>query len=60
VVSEEEWTAGVSRWLPTAADEAHVHALMQPVREPGRMASWVAPPSAGVHAKPLDYEYVRA
>ena len=29
------------------------------VTEPGRMAGWVAPPSTGVHAKPVDFEYVR-
>ena len=29
------------------------------VHEPGKMAGWVAPPSAGIHAKPVDYEYVR-
>ncbi|MPY91690.1 MAG: benzoyl-CoA 2,3-epoxidase subunit BoxB [Acidimicrobiia bacterium] len=46
-------------WLPTEADKAHVHALMQAVDEPGRMASWVAPPATGVHSKPLDFEYVR-
>jgi benzoyl-CoA 2,3-dioxygenase component B len=28
------------------------------VTEPGRMAGWVAPPSAGIHQKPVDYEYV--
>jgi benzoyl-CoA 2,3-dioxygenase component B len=29
------------------------------VVEPGKMAGWVAPPTAGVHAKPLDFEYVK-
>jgi benzoyl-CoA 2,3-dioxygenase component B len=29
------------------------------VTEPGKMAGWVAPPSRGVHQKPIDYEYVR-
>ena len=29
------------------------------VREPGRMAGWLAPPSAGIHAKPVDFEYVK-
>jgi hypothetical protein len=23
------------------------------------MAGWVAPPSTGVHAKPVDFDYVR-
>jgi hypothetical protein len=32
---------------------------MVPVREPGQMASWLVPPSNGIHAKPVDFEYVR-
>ena len=26
--------------------------------EPGKMAGWVAPPSSGIHARPVDFEYV--
>ncbi len=29
------------------------------VHERGKVAGWVAPPSTGIHAKPVDYEYVR-
>jgi benzoyl-CoA 2,3-dioxygenase component B len=58
VVSEAEWDAGVDDWLPTASDRALVASLMQPVYDPGRMASWVAPPNSGINGKPLDYEYV--
>jgi len=29
------------------------------VTEPGRMAGWIDPPAAGVHAKPVDFDYVR-
>ena len=32
---------------------------MTGVTEPGRMAGWVAAPATGIHAKPVDYEYVR-
>ena len=53
------WREGVASWLPTDADRAHVQSLMHGVSEPGKMASWVAPPSAGIHAKPIDFEYVR-
>jgi benzoyl-CoA 2,3-epoxidase subunit B len=59
IVSEDEWNDGLPSWLPTDADQTHVLSLMRPVREPGKIASWVAPPSTGVHNKPLDYEYVR-
>jgi benzoyl-CoA 2,3-dioxygenase component B len=33
--------------------------LMVGVTEPGKMAGWVAPPSKGIHAKPVDFEYVK-
>jgi benzoyl-CoA 2,3-dioxygenase component B len=59
VISDDDWSANVQRWLPTPTDEAHVHSLMQPVHEPGGMAGWLAPPAAGLHQKPVDYEYVR-
>jgi benzoyl-CoA 2,3-dioxygenase component B len=29
------------------------------VSEPGKMAGWVAPPATGIHARPLDFEYVK-
>jgi benzoyl-CoA 2,3-dioxygenase component B len=32
---------------------------MVPVREPGKMAGWLAPPTSGLHGKPVDYEYVK-
>jgi benzoyl-CoA 2,3-dioxygenase component B len=59
VLSETEWEAARGGWLPSEDDSAFVRSLMTPVDEPGRMASWIAPPSAGIHQKPVDYEYVR-
>jgi benzoyl-CoA 2,3-epoxidase subunit B len=59
LITSEAWAQRVGDWLPTPADEAHVESLMQPVTEPGKMASWIAPPAAGINAKPLDFEYVR-
>ena len=32
---------------------------MAGVAEPGRVAGWLAAPANGIHAKPVDYEYVR-
>jgi benzoyl-CoA 2,3-epoxidase subunit B len=58
-LTAEEWSAGRDRWLPTDGDRSHVASLMQPVTEPGRTAGWVAPPASGIHAKPVDFEYVR-
>ena len=59
LLDDATWTASVDGWLPTDADRAHVESLMVGVTEPGRMAGWVAAPTTGIHAKPVDYEYVR-
>jgi benzoyl-CoA 2,3-epoxidase subunit B len=59
VVPAEEWELGQAGWLPTDDDRAYVTSLMTPVTEPGKMASWIAAPSAGVHGRPVDFEYVR-
>ena len=59
LVPGSEWHAGSRGWLPSDDDIAHVASLMQPVYEPGRFAGWVAPPSAGINARPVDFAYVR-
>jgi benzoyl-CoA 2,3-dioxygenase component B len=59
LMSAAEWESNRAAWLPTDDDQAFVESLMHPVREPGKMASWVAPPASGLHGKPVDYEYVK-
>jgi benzoyl-CoA 2,3-dioxygenase component B len=59
LLSAEEWQTRRGEWLPTKADREYVGTLMRPVCEPGKMASWIAPPARGVKGLPLDYEYVR-
>lgn len=59
LVDGATWASGQEQWLPTAGDREYVASLMKAVREPGRMAGWIAPPSSGIHAKPVDFEYVR-
>ena len=59
VLSDGEWEAAVSKWLPTDADRAHVQSLMVGVTEPGKMAGWVAAPTRGIHQKPVEFDYVR-
>ncbi len=59
VLSEAEWKASASGWLPSDEDRALVESLMQPVYEPGRFAGWIAPPPVGVDGRPVDFEYVR-
>ncbi len=60
LIDDAEWEASRRRRgcrpTPTAPI---VESLMVGVTEPGRMAGWVAPPSTGIHAKPVDFEYVR-
>ncbi|MCL5077144.1 MAG: benzoyl-CoA 2,3-epoxidase subunit BoxB [Actinobacteria bacterium] len=61
VVSEEKYQAlRATEWLPTADDRQYIQSLMKPVLTPGKMANWISAPATGVHAKPIDYEYVRA
>ena len=59
LLSDNEWTASVDAWLPTDEERDHVKAQMIGVTEPGKMAGWVAPPSRGIHQKPVDYDYVQ-
>lgn len=58
VVAADAWAACKDKWLPTDADKAHVHSLMRPVYQPGKIASWIAPPINGINGKPFEYEYV--
>ena len=59
LLTEAEWAANVDSWLPSPADRDHVESLMISVTEPGKIAGWLAPPTTGIHAKPIDYEYVK-
>ena len=59
LLDDATWEAGVARWLPTEEDRRHVESLMHGVTEPGRMAGWIAAPSAGIHRRPVDFEYVK-
>jgi benzoyl-CoA 2,3-dioxygenase component B len=58
-ISHEAFEAHRAAWLPTDADRAFVHSLMQPVTEVGKMAGWIAPPDRGINSQPVPYEYVR-
>jgi benzoyl-CoA 2,3-dioxygenase component B len=59
-LSKGEWNRRQSEWLPTPADKTYVKSLQaRPVRNPGEMANWIAPPARGINNKPLDFVYVR-
>ncbi len=59
LVDPVTWQSSMGDWLPTAEDRAYVEGLMVGVQEPGKMAGWLAPPQTGIHAKPVDYDYVK-
>ncbi len=59
LIDYEEFKRRKSEWLPTIKDREYVRSLMHAVTEPGKIASWIAPPAAGVKGKPFEFEYVR-
>jgi benzoyl-CoA 2,3-dioxygenase component B len=59
ILGAGEWLRRRDEFLPSAADNDFVASLMQPVTEPGKYASWIAPPRAGIDGKPGDFEYVK-
>ncbi len=58
LLSAGEWGRRSAAWLPTDVDKTHVRSLMQPVRDRGKIAAWIAPPRSGINGQPFDYEYV--
>jgi benzoyl-CoA 2,3-dioxygenase component B len=59
VLSKEQWERQAPMWLPSNADHEFVSSLMGRVVEPGKFASWIAPPARGVNNLPIEFEYVR-
>jgi len=59
VLSDAEWASKKDQWLPSRADGDFIQSLMQPCWEPGKFASWIAPPKIGIDNKAGDFEYVK-
>jgi benzoyl-CoA 2,3-dioxygenase component B len=59
MISKEDYEKQLFGWIPSPADRAFVHSLMQRVAEPGKMAGWIAPPERGINNLPVEYEYVK-
>ena len=59
LIDQATWDARVGEWLPNQADEDFVKSLMKPCFEPGKMASWIAPPAKGINGLPEMFEYVK-
>jgi benzoyl-CoA 2,3-dioxygenase component B len=59
MLPKAEYEQQLYSWIPSQADRAFVHSLMQKVTEPGKMAAWIAPPERGINNLPVEYEYVK-
>ncbi|HYG81600.1 MAG TPA: hypothetical protein VD861_14490, partial [Pyrinomonadaceae bacterium] len=59
LITKEEFERRKAEWLPSMEDREYVRSLMHPVTEPGKIANWIAPPTAGIKGKPFEFEYVR-
>jgi benzoyl-CoA 2,3-dioxygenase component B len=59
MITQAEFERRKDEWLPTLADREYVRSLMHPVTEPGKIANWIAPPTAGIKGLPFEFEYVR-
>jgi benzoyl-CoA 2,3-dioxygenase component B len=59
LIDEASWQQNKDQWLPSKADGDFIASLMKPVTEPGKFASWIAPPRVGIDNKPGDFEYVK-
>ena len=59
IISETQWAERHGEWLPSEADMGYILSLMEPCREPGKFAGWIAPPRAGINGMPGDFEYVK-
>ena len=58
-IDESTWEKNREKWMPSDEDFAFVSSLMKAVTEPGKMASWIAPPARGINSQPVDFDYVR-
>jgi benzoyl-CoA 2,3-dioxygenase component B len=58
-MTEENWIKHSPSWLPSDKDHEYVKSLMTQVTEPGKFASWIAPPRIGINNQAIDFEYVR-
>ncbi len=59
ILTADQWAKRSSEVLPSTEDNLFIASLMQPVRDAGRYAGWIAPPRIGIDNMPGDFEYVR-
>jgi benzoyl-CoA 2,3-epoxidase subunit B len=58
LIGAEAFARRQGEFLPSDADRAFVHSLMQRVVEPGKIAGWIAPPDRGINNQAVEYQYV--
>lgn len=59
VIDKETFEKNIPNWLLTTDDNDYLTSIMHQVTEPGKMASWIAPPNRGINGQPVEFEYVR-
>ncbi len=59
LLSREQWDRRKGEWLPSEQDRAYIKTLQRPVKEPGKIANWLAKPVRGIRGLPFEHEYVR-
>ncbi len=59
LLATEQWASRHDAMLPSDDDNHFIASLMQPARERGQYAGWIAPPRHGIDGMPGDFEYVR-
>lgn len=59
IVGGDTWEKKKDEYLPSSSDRDFIESLMKTEVEPGKFASWIAPPKVGIDNKPGDFEYVK-
>ena len=59
IISGDAWEKKKDEYLPSSNDRDFIESLMKTEVEPGKFASWIAPPKVGIDNKPGDFEYVK-
>src|SRR5262249_50190811 len=59
IVDAATWERNKAKLLPSKDEGDFIQSLMKPGNEPGKVASWIAPPRVGIDNKPGDFEYVK-
>lgn len=59
LITRDEFEKNMANWLLLPEDNDYLRSIMFPVREPGKMANWIAAPARGINGQALDFEYVR-